>query len=359
MSTSPDLRPPSRPQLKPALRRLWRDRDTLQLGIEPHHAVVLSGLAGPQLRLLELLDGSRDTADVVADAQRIGLDAADAQRLIERLTRAGVLDDATTQAPHSAREQLRLHPDRLSLSLRHRHPGGADAVLDRRRAAAVTVHGTGRVGATLAGLLGAAGVGRIACVDERPVRPADLSPAGITDDSATSRGAGAAARVRNHAPATATQTTPHSTPTLAVVAPVSGVAAPETLADVRRHPHLLVAVRETTAAVGPFVVPGRTPCIRCLELSRGQRDPSWPAIAAQLVASARAYEPCDIGLATVAASLAALHALAWVDSAGADLPPSAGGVLELALADLRLRRRSVGAFPGCGCGLVDAAEPAP
>ena len=33
-----------RPLLKPALRRLWRDPATLQLGIDPRHAVVLGGV---------------------------------------------------------------------------------------------------------------------------------------------------------------------------------------------------------------------------------------------------------------------------------------------------------------------------
>ena len=33
-----------RPQLNPALRQLWRDEHTLQLGVDPAHAAVLAGL---------------------------------------------------------------------------------------------------------------------------------------------------------------------------------------------------------------------------------------------------------------------------------------------------------------------------
>ncbi|MDQ1679484.1 MAG: hypothetical protein QOI42_343, partial [Frankiaceae bacterium] len=246
-----------------------------------------------------------------------------------------------------------------SLSLRHRDPGAADVVLARRRTAAVTVHGAGRVGAAVASLLAGAGVGRISCVDDRPVRTADLSPAGIIEDAAGTRGVAAAARISRSTPTTLTHTAPFAAPTLVIVAPVASVAPPETLAVVRRHPHLLVAVRETTAAVGPFVVPGRTACIRCLELSRSDRDRHWPTIAAQLVAGARAPEPCDLALATLAAALAALHALAWIDGDGTDLPPSAGGVMELGLADIRLRRRSLAPHPACGCGAIGSGETGP
>jgi len=52
--------PNARPQVKPALRRVWRDRSTLQLGLDPAHAVVISGLDPGSARLIETLDGTRD-----------------------------------------------------------------------------------------------------------------------------------------------------------------------------------------------------------------------------------------------------------------------------------------------------------
>jgi bacteriocin biosynthesis cyclodehydratase domain-containing protein len=157
-----------------------------------------------------------------------------------------------------------------------------------------------------------------------------------------------AEQVRRTAPATDVRTSRLPGAALAVVAPVTGVVPPETAAAVRRQVHLVVVVRETTAAVGPFVVPGLTPCLRCVELARSERDPQWPALAAQLAGAPRAVEACDIALATLAASLATLHALTWLD--GDELPPSAGGVLEVDLEGGRLRRRSVAAHPECGCG---------
>jgi hypothetical protein len=57
-------------------------------------------------------------------------------------------------------------------------------------------------------------------------------------------------------------------------------------------------------------------------------------------------------LATLAASLAVAQVLAFLDQPDAR-PPALGAVLEIGLADLQLRRRSVRPYPGCGCGAGD------
>ncbi|NYJ66127.1 hypothetical protein HNR16_000915 [Pseudoclavibacter chungangensis] len=63
------------------------------------------------------------------------------------------------------------------------------------------------------------------------------------------------------------------------------VVAPSTylplLADDR--PHLAVTLEDRIAIAGPLVVPGRTPCIRCDDLYRRDRDGTWPTVATQLV----------------------------------------------------------------------------
>jgi hypothetical protein len=48
-------------------------------------------------------------------------------------------------------------------------------------------------------------------------------------------------------------------------------------------PHLPIVLAGTRAVVGPFVRPGATACLACLEAHRTEADPSWPAIAAQLL----------------------------------------------------------------------------
>jgi bacteriocin biosynthesis cyclodehydratase domain-containing protein len=339
---------PARPVLKPALRRLWREPGTLQLGLHPRRAVVLSGLTETDVRLLELLDGSRDVVALGTAASSLGSSGDDVQRLIATLAAAGVIDDAPEQvAARDEWQRQRLEPDRLALSLRHRAPGAADEVLARRRAASVTVHGAGRTGAPIATLLAAAGVGQVTCVDPVGLRVGDLSPAGVTEMRGGSREAAVAERVQQVGSATVKRTRSRRTTDLVIVAPTSAVPLPEVLVAVRRQPHLLVTVRETTAYVGPFVVPGSTPCLRCVELGRGERDPRWPILAAQLVSSTQTVEPCEVALAATAAGIATMHALAWLDAG--ELPASAGGLLELDTGG-SVRRRSVAPHPACGCG---------
>jgi hypothetical protein len=94
------------------------------------------------------------------------------------------------------------------------------------------------------------------------------------------------------------------------------------------------------------VLPGRTSCLRCLALTRGERDPHWPLLSAQLVGTA-VTEPCDVALAGLVASLAAMQALAFVD--GDPAPSCAGGLLEYDAVRATLRRRSLAIHPACGC----------
>jgi bacteriocin biosynthesis cyclodehydratase domain-containing protein len=50
----------------------------------------------------------------------------------------------------------------------------------------------------------------------------------------------------------------------------------------RDVPHLPVIVTERAVEVGPFVVPGSTACLYCVQLARRDADPAWPALVAQL-----------------------------------------------------------------------------
>jgi bacteriocin biosynthesis cyclodehydratase domain-containing protein len=117
-------------------------------------------------------------------------------------------------------------------------------------------------------------------------------------------------------------------------------------------------VRETTGVVGPLVVPGRTACLRCLDLTRAERDAAWPRLAAQLaVRRERQADPCDVVLAALVAAQAAAQALSFLDRAavGGTLPATANGTLEVAMRDWRWRRRSWSPHPACGCRWAQSA----
>ena len=267
-----------RPVLSPAVRRLWRDPETLQLGRAPGSALVLAGLDPTARAVLALLDGTRDLAGVRTAAVAAGCPAARADELLALLRDAGLVVDAGDRWPDrlGVAERDRLVADVASLSLLH--GGGGLAALHRRDAASVVVVGAGRVGAPLAALLATAGVGTVDAVDDGTARPRDVAVGGLEPgDVGRRRGEAARSRLRTCAPDALPGPVPR--PDLVVLAPV-GHADELDAAALRRDgvPHLLAEVRDTVGVVGPLVLPGRSACLRCLDLVRTDRDPGWPGL---------------------------------------------------------------------------------
>jgi bacteriocin biosynthesis cyclodehydratase domain-containing protein len=357
------------PMLKPALRRSWRDPQTLQFGIDPAHAVVLGPLDDPAARFLGLLDGTRGPGLLRREAAALGLAPDRADRLLGTLADGGLLDDADSAGRLGTvmRQQdgalERLRPDLASLSVVHPEPGAAAARLAARRAARVKVCGAGRVGASVAAVLSAAGVGRVDVADGGEVEPWDAAPCGIPAVAVGERREAAArGAVRRAAPDPRREprpARPEAALALAVLTPRDGLAAyapdpggaePLMTAGI---PHLYAGVVEGTGVVGPLVIPGRSACAECLERARAEADPAWPRILAQLRSGRPSgVLPCDVALATLVAALAAAHALALLDGR---LPPSVPGRVEFSLAGLGMRVVAVAPHPECGCGAVDAS----
>ncbi len=109
------------------------------------------------------------------------------------------------------------------------------------------------------------------------------------------------------------------------------------------RPHLVVRLEPDRAVVGPMVLPGRTPCVRCQDLSRCHLDPAWPHLLAQLCREPVEPDPALLGWA---ANTAAVQLRAWLARQAAE---TCGSSLELGLADFRLHARTWPAHPGCGC----------
>ncbi|GAA2368679.1 hypothetical protein GCM10010404_24040 [Nonomuraea africana] len=169
--------------MKPALRRILRDEHTLQFGVHPRRAVLVSELAPSVKEWIYRLDGTRDMAQVMKEAARAGLTEEGARSLLDTLTARGVLDDAAVRPAPLARlslaERDRLRPDLDALDLASTTPGGALETMRRRREARVRVYGAGRVGAQIVALLAASGVGQVRVIDPGPTRAEDLVPGGL------------------------------------------------------------------------------------------------------------------------------------------------------------------------------------
>jgi hypothetical protein len=344
-----------RPVVKAALRRVWRDPTTLQIGVHHDRAIVVGGVGEQTARLVAAFDGAHDATALRLMAGALGLDESIVDRLVSMLADAAVLDDAAADAGPLAAlsrpERDRLAPDLASISLVSGHLDGGLSTISRRQAASVGIVGGGRVGGAVATLLAAAGVGHLVVDDPSTCQPADCGPAGpaVADTGATRA---QAAHAAVHRVSQSTRTTAlRPSEQFDVVVLASAGAFDSAIADelIRSGvPHVRVIVREAIAVIGPFVVPGATACLRCLDLHRCDRDAAWPLIAAQLAADcARSFvDACDIVLATLAASLCALQVLVFIDGGQ---PATRDGTLEIALPDWRVRRCTWWVHPLCGC----------
>jgi hypothetical protein len=335
-----------RPALKPGLLAVWRNRDTVQIGIDPRRAIALTGMRGAAV-LLGLLDGSRDLGQILAAASEAGISAEAADRVITLLAVGGVLHDFPVTAYRAMPQSLRtrLAPELATAALAHGDADGGARILARRQGACVRVEGMSRVGLCLAGFLTASGIGIVISAGRPPSAPPPAGPAALTGAPSP---AGSPPLVGMAGPAATSRR-----PDLVILADTYRRELPEIL---RRAgvPHLAAAASEAIGVVGPLVLPGRTACLRCLDLTRAERDPAWPLILAQLTGGGADPPACDTVLAAAVATQAAAQVLAFVDRP-ASASAVSNGTLELVLPDWQWRRRSWAQHDRCGCGRQSAS----
>jgi hypothetical protein len=85
-----------RPALRAGLLPVWRNRDTLQIGVNPRRAMALSGI-GSSAAVLTLLDGSRDWTAIIEAAGQAGVPAEAAHRVLGLLAGAGALAESAAR----------------------------------------------------------------------------------------------------------------------------------------------------------------------------------------------------------------------------------------------------------------------
>ena len=365
-----------RPALRAGLLPLWRDRDTLQFGVDPRRAVALGGL-GPAAAVISLLDGSRDQDSLIATAQAYGIPADAVSRVLVLLADAGVLDDFPPGLNGWLPSRARLAPELATAALAYADGDGGARTLARRRGAFVRIHGAGRTGACLASFLAASGVGHVVCADPEPAEPADLTPAGLVEaDLGSPRQEGAVRAVGRAAPWCRSDDDGTVPDLVVLTRPVLPDLTDGLLRD--RVPHLAVAAGEAIGVIGPLVRPGRSACLRCVDLRKADADPAWPKIVAQATFARVRPQACDTVLAAMAAALASAQALALIDRPLAGLvssgpvssgpvssgpvssgPATVNGTLEVVLPDWQWRRRTWPPHPACSCGATYRDGPAP
>ena len=296
------------PILRPGTHVLARPAGELQVGLDPRDAVVLPDTE-PVRSSLRLLAGSAARRDHV-DAGTVQL-LAGQNLLIDQRDLIPLLGpDQDGPVRHAAAALARTDGPDTSAALR------------ARRRSRVQVHGFGHpIGAAMpqrfTELLLAAGFAEPGPPRRRPTRGS-----GADTDPAVLLGVGEPDREL-----------------------VDGWARTGT-------PYLLVRMREGRAVVGPFVVPGRTACLRCVDAHWSDVDRAWPLLVKQYAAATRqdrsdgAPEPLDPLLVSVALSWAARDMASFVDGRR---PSTWSSTLTLDPHLTDLETRSWLRHPGCGC----------
>lgn len=350
--------PVRRPILLPAVRKLWREPQRLQVGTDPARAVVVE-LADPRhARLLDLLDGSHSEGGVLRAARNAGIPVDQAAALLQTLTSAGYVVDAhALQIPRVAEPtRRRLATECSAIALRagdqelhrsaHQAPP-ANIIMQRRLRAQIVVTGGARLAVPIASILAASGVGRVHADQDGVARTSDAAPAGLLpSDAHRPRGVAAADALRRVAPDLDASRPGRGQATFVVLV---GFTAPASLTAFaygsRRLAHLAVWVRDGTVVVGPLVRPGHSPCLHCLDLHRSDLDPDWPAIAAQLHTAPDPGDPVPATTVLAAAAFAAHDVLTHIDGGA---PATLGATVEISEPGRSIRRQW-SQHPACGC----------
>lgn len=312
---------------------------------------MLSGLTPDEERWLGEV-AERRHVTVEQAAARCGVPAERRDEIMTALVRAGVLVPVpgTVGAVTAAADGA---ADATVLGMLRPDGAGLVTLADRARRT-VGISGLGRVGTGVAQHLGTAGVGSLVLDDPQPVQVTDVGLGGLRPaDVGRARHDAVRALLAERSPRAAVRTDevpdPGGLDVVVVVEPHAAHPARYQRLLGLGVPHLPVVVREADMVVGPLVLPGRSACVRCVDLARADVDARWPALAAQLRTTA---EPAhEATLAAVAAATAAAQVLALLDG---HRPAAVGACLEISLPAGLPSVHPTGPHPRCGCVYLPA-----
>lgn len=122
-----------------------------------------------------------------------------------------------------------------------------------------------------------------------------------------------------------------------------------------RVPHLVLRAVESEIVLGPFVVPGTTACLRCLDAHRAAAEPAYGVPVLDDTEPARrdgVPDPCDGALATMALGWAVHDLVRYVEG---DQPSTWSATVTLTGGQDCLNSVPWSRHPACGCSWTEEA----
>jgi bacteriocin biosynthesis cyclodehydratase domain-containing protein len=314
---------------------------------------------GPEVRAV--VDALQDGGAASAIAERAGVSVEIVEEVVGALRAVDLLEPIGEGLPSADAERW----DRQLLYLRQMAAAPAAELQARLRAARVVIVGCGGLGSWAAFNIATLGVGELVLVDPDRVDVSNLNRQILFGVGDIGQSKAITARRRLQA----------FDPGLAVTAVTDAVAGPGDVEALARGADLVVACADTpvyeiarwiddgcaaagvphisagqmppVVRVGPFVQPGETACVRCLERSWHAGNPLAAELERMRIAAPRPAATLGPACGLIG-SIIGCEALQWLTGLGR--PATWGSVLTIDIRTLRVEHEPVARDPGCDCG---------
>ena len=327
-------------------------------------------VSSPARSALAAMDGARTCAEL---SDWLGVSRPEIDSLVRELDEAGLIDTQTSKisvherfhSPNAHRashdsddsndgavQQLaaKLAPELSLVTWLANVRDGGVATLSRRRDWQVMIFGDSRIATLLFGILLASGISQTSVQssnDHRKISEADLCAGFLhPGDIGHSYASRTRELARELSLFPAAKKIDDEEPRKLMV------AVGNTPADLVQQwisqgiPHLFIDSPDGAAiSIGPIVIPGQTPCARCISLTLDDQNPTWREIAMQRLINPAKEVP--VSVAHCIAGVVALELLRFIDEGQSLL---VGGSARL---DYRqptvLQPQTFTRHPACGC----------
>lgn len=340
--------------IKSGVHVLWRNKNEIQIGIDPKKSLVLD--AGIGKNILELCDGTRTFENVLDQMSELSGNRETIQNLLSLLSDKGLLvEQGNFQSDEVSRKRKTILHDTDARLLAERDLSNPSGTLANRLSADIHIHGAGRLGMTIAMLLATGGFQKIFVKDDTRVTARDLSAWGASRIDIGLRRDKVAMQLIERVQMGATQRTGngHETEPLRLK-----ILAPDCVADypwispeqsdsclASDTAHIFATLAGNQSMVSSIIQPGLTGCIRCMHSYLADHDPAWPVVCAQLIGRSSAdVSPTGLVMSTALRVTAIVSE--WIDAG-----KNQANLIELnSWPEQKIQNIWNEPHPSCGCG---------
>lgn len=271
-------------QFAPGVHIFLRDKDQIQIGLNPSNSLQLPA----QLHgLLKKCDGFTTVQQILDLAELKQLDPKSIAQILKLLVSQNLLNVTDPKINNLTRNQQSHHLDAS------RAINGDSILVNQRANIRLDIVGGGRIGNTLALILGNSGFSNLRVFDSTPVKLHDLTPWGFSRlDVGLRRDyviQTMLERIHRGQLKSMRSKESRTKPDLIIYAPDPVADWPwfdPSLTDWALEidvPFMAITSSATNSIVTSVINAGVAGCIRCFHLHQADRDSAWPRLVSQLI----------------------------------------------------------------------------